>query len=304
MADILQKIYTAKAASLEQEQAREPYESLRARGLARASERRGFLAALQSAPNGAIVAEIKRASPSSGLIARSFDPTGIARAYDSAGCDAISVITERDHFLGELGYVDEVRSVASRPLLRKDFMWTRYHVAQSAAYGADCILLIVGGMDDAALRESMAEAAVYGLDVLVEVHDEPELRRAIEAGARLVGINNRNLRTLETDLAVSEHLLPKVPADVFAISESGMRDASDIERLRASGARGFLIGEALMQSDDPKALIASLRGGARKPIAARLSEKVKTRADDRAEHGDDGRRGAPPQRRGCQAAET
>jgi indole-3-glycerol phosphate synthase len=230
--------------------------------LERVKERRGFFAALQRADGGAIVAEIKRASPSAGLIARSFDPGAIGRAYDEAGADAISVLTERDHFLGELAYLDEVRAVTTRPLLRKDFIWTRYQVAQSAAYGADCILLIVAGMDDAALHDSMSEAREYALDVLVEVHDEPDLARALAAGATLVGINNRNLRTLETDLAVSEHLLPLATPSVFAISESGMRDASDVARLRAAGARGFLIGEALMHSRDPKALIGSLRGTA------------------------------------------
>ncbi|MGB9650885.1 MAG: indole-3-glycerol phosphate synthase TrpC, partial [Candidatus Cybelea sp.] len=214
MSDTLQKIYAAKAALLVQEQAREPYEVLRERAFARMGERRGFLAALRNAPGGAIVAEIKRASPSSGLIARSFDPAAIGRAYDAAGVDAISILTERDHFLGELAYLDEVRAVTSRPLLRKDFMWTRYQVAQSAAYGADCVLLIVAGMEDSTLRESIAEAAAYALDVLVEAHDEDELRRAIAAGARMVGINNRNLRTLETDLAVSEYLLPKVPPEI------------------------------------------------------------------------------------------
>ncbi|HVR45726.1 MAG TPA: indole-3-glycerol phosphate synthase TrpC [Candidatus Binatia bacterium] len=262
MADTLQKIYAAKAATLEQERQREPYDALRVRALARVHERRGFLAALERASGNAIVAEIKRASPSAGLIARSFDVVAIARAYGAAGSDAISVLTERDHFLGELSYLDAVRAVSTCPLLRKDFMWTRYQIAQSAAYGADCVLLIVGGMDDATLRDCMDEASRYGLDVLAEVHDENELRRAGAAGANLVGINNRNLRTLETDLAVSEHLLPKVPAGVFAISESGMRDASDVARLRAAGARGFLIGEALMQSDDPKALIGALRRGA------------------------------------------
>ena len=268
MSDILQKIYAAKSAALEHERRREPYELLRERGLARRGERRHFLAALERAPGGAILAEIKRASPSSGLIARSFDVVATARAYEAAGADAISVITERDHFLGELAYLDEVRAVTSRPLLRKDFIWTRYHVAQSAAYGADCVLLIVAGMDDDSLRESMAEAREYDLDVLAEAHDEVELRRALDAGARLVGINNRNLRTLETDLAVSEHLLPKVPVGVFAVAESGMRDASDVARLRASGARGFLVGEALMQSEDPRALIAALRRGAGQPVAA------------------------------------
>lgn len=263
MIDTLQKIYATKAVTVEREQAAEPYDAVRARALARASERRGFLAALQRAPGGAIIAEIKRASPSSGLIARSFDPVTIAQAYEAAGVDAISVITERDHFLGELSYLDEVRRVTSRPLLRKDFMWTPYQIAQSAACGADCVLLIVAGMDDAALRACITEASEYALDVLVEAHDEVDLRRAIDAGARLVGINNRNLRTLETDLAVSEHLLPKVPTEIFAISESGMQDASDVARLRKSGARGFLVGEALMRSEDPGSLVKALRAGAR-----------------------------------------
>jgi indole-3-glycerol phosphate synthase len=269
--DMLAKIYAAKAAALRHEEAREPYEALRERALARVPERRGFLAALRRAGGGAIVAEIKRASPSAGLIARSFDPVAIAVAFESAGADAISVLTERDHFLGELSYLDEVRAVTSRPILRKDFLWTRYQIAQSAAYGADCVLLIVGGMDDAALADSMDEACEYELDVLAEVHDEVDLQRAVGAGAKLVGINNRNLRTLETDLAVSEHLLPKVPPATFAISESGMRDASDVARLRGAGARGFLIGEALMHSENPAALIASLRGGEEARAGARGS---------------------------------
>jgi indole-3-glycerol phosphate synthase len=268
--DTLKNIFAAKAAALEQEQARESYELLRARALDRAGQRRGFLAALEAASGGAIVAEIKRASPSSGLIARSFDPAAIARIYDAAGADAISVITERDHFLGELSYLEEVRAATSRPLLRKDFMWTRYQIAQSAAYGADCVLLIVAGMDDEALRETIDEAGAYALDVLAEAHDEDELRRAVAAGARLVGVNNRNLRTLETDLAVSDHLLPKIPEGIFAISESGMRDASDVARLRVAGARGFLVGEALMRSEDPASLIAALRRGARGPVGASL----------------------------------
>jgi indole-3-glycerol phosphate synthase len=259
---MLQKIYAAKAAQLEDEQSREPYEAVRERAVARAGERRGFLAALRAASGSAIVTEIKRASPSAGLIARNFDPPAIARIYESAGADAISVLTERDHFLGELEYLDVVRRVSTRPLLRKDFIWTRYHVAQSAAYGADCVLLIVGGMDDGALRACMDEARLYDLDVLVEVHNDDDLGRAVAAGATFVGINNRSLRTLVTDLAVSEHLLPMVPDGIFAISESGMRDASDIARLRAAGARGFLVGEALMRADDPKGLIESLRRGA------------------------------------------
>ena len=265
--DRLQRIYAAKSAELELERVREPYEAVREHGLARVAERRSFSAAILRAAGTAIIAEIKRASPASGLLTRSFDPAQIARSYDLAGADAISVITERDHFLGELGYLDAARAVTSRPLLRKDFISTPYQVAQAAAYGADAVLLIVAGMDDDALRASIGEAATYRLDVVLEVHDERELRRALDAGASLVAINNRNLRTLETDLAVSEHLLPKVPEGVVAISESGMRDASDIERLCAAGARGFVVGEALMLAHDRRASIAAFRAAASAPVS-------------------------------------
>jgi indole-3-glycerol phosphate synthase len=257
--DILRKIYAAKAAHREADQALESYELLRERALQRRAERRPFERALRAAVGPAIVAEIKRASPSAGLIARNFDPPAIAEIYDRSGADAISVLTEADHFLGELGYLDAVRPHTSKPLLRKDFLATSYDVAQSAAHGADCILLILAWLDDDAMRACMEEARAYDLDVLVEVHDLAELTRAAAVGATLVGINNRNLRTFETDLAVTEHLLPHVPPSAFAISESGMRDASDVDRLRAAGARGFLIGESLMRADDPAALVASLK---------------------------------------------
>ena len=259
MHDVLEKIYAAKAAWLEQERGAESYEAVRERARGSVAGRRPFLETLQRARGGGIIAEMKRASPSAGLIARSFDPVTIAQTYEAAGCDAISVLTERDHFLGDLSHLEAVRAATSRPLLRKDFLWTRYHIAQSAAYGADCALLIVAGLDDQALAECMDEASGYALDVLVEVHDAVDLRRALQSGAQLVGINNRNLRTLETDLAVSEHLLPQVPPDVFAISESGMRDASDVARLKAAGARGYLVGEALMNADHPAELIGALR---------------------------------------------
>jgi indole-3-glycerol phosphate synthase len=259
VADILRSIYASKAERRARAEATESHDVLRERAMKRRSERRPFLETLRRAGGSALIAEIKRASPSAGLIARSFDPAAIADAYERAGVDAISVLTEEDHFLGDLAYLDIVRVRTERPILRKDFLSTPYEVAQSAAYGADCILLIVAGLDDQALRSCIDEAAVYDMDVLVEVHDAVEMRRAIDLGARLIGINNRNLRTFETNLAVSEHLLPSVPDGVFAISESGMRDAGDIERLRAAGARGFLIGEALMRAQDPASLVASLK---------------------------------------------
>jgi indole-3-glycerol phosphate synthase len=271
MGDVLQQIYAAKAALLKEERAREPYGVLRDRALSRIGERRGFLAAMRDSVGWAIVAEIKRASPSAGPIARNVDPAATARIYESAGADAISVVTERDHFSGELAYLEDVRRVTTRPLLRKDFMWTRYQVAQSAAHGADCVLLIAGAMGDATLRECMDEARAYALDVLVEVHDEVELDRAIAVGAELIGVNNRDLRTFLTNLSVGERLLPNVPEHVFAVSESGMRDRSDVARLRAAGARGFLIGEALMRAKEPAGLLKSLRWSATPAARGRIS---------------------------------
>jgi len=260
MSDILDKIFESKARELAREEAEEPYPSIRERALARAADRRPFLAALRSARGAAIIGEIKRASPSAGLIARNFDPAAIAHTYDSAGVDCISVLTEADHFLGELRFLDVARGHSTKPLLRKDFLSTPYQVAQSAAYGADAILLIVAALSDEALRACMAEARAYELDVLVEVHDVSELERAIAAGATLIGINNRNLRTFETDLAVSEYLLPKVPSTVTVVSESGMRGPEDIVRLYEAGARGFLVGESLMRAEHPAHAIRALKG--------------------------------------------
>ncbi len=259
MGDILGRIYDAKRRYAERDQAAEPYDLVRQRGLARMNARRPFLEAIRASRGPAIVGEIKRASPSAGLIARNFDAAAVARAYENAGVDCISVLTEADHFLGELAYLEIARTHSSRPLLRKDFLATPYEVAQSAAYGADAVLLIVAGLEDDTLTACMREAAEYRLDVLVEVHDSAELKRALALGAALVGINNRNLRTFETDLAVSEYLLPDVPQGVTVISESGMRHPNDISRLHAAGARGFLIGEALMRADDPAALVDSLK---------------------------------------------
>lgn len=259
MADILQRIYETKRRTAQRDQAAEPYDQVRKRAHSRRGDRRKFLSAIRDAAGPAIVGEIKRASPSAGLIARNFDAAAVAKAYESAGVDCISVVTESDHFLGELTYLEVARVHSSRPLLRKDFLATPYEVAQSAAAGADAVLLIVAGLDDDGLRTCMREADEYELDVLIEVHDSSELERALRLGACLIGINNRNLRTFETDLAVSEYLLPEVPGNVTVISESGMRDPDDILRLHAAGARGFLIGEALMRAEDPAALVAALK---------------------------------------------
>jgi indole-3-glycerol phosphate synthase len=257
--DVLRKIYAAKAEHLKTDMAREPYEEMRERACASIPSRRHFLKMLKARSGDAIVAEIKRASPSAGLIARDFDPVAIAKTYQRAGADAISILTESDHFLGDLAFVGTVRSATALPLLRKDFLTTPYQVAQSAAYGADAILLIVSGLTDEQMHAALDESRAYDLDALVEVHDLHDLERALALGVDFVGVNNRNLRTMVTDLAVSEHILPQVPAHVFAITESGMRDIADIDRLRRAGARGFLIGEALMRAEDPAALLASFK---------------------------------------------
>ncbi len=257
--DVLKKIYASKAKHLDAEMGCEPYADIRDRALASVATRRPFLDALRSRSGSALIAEIKRASPSAGLIARDFDPESIAKMYERAGADAISVLTESDHFLGDLTFVPRVRAVSSLPLLRKDFLTHPYQVAQSAAYGADCILLIAGGVRDEQIATCLEEARAYRLDVLVEIHDAKDLERVLAFDVNFVGVNNRNLRTMITDLAVSEHILPKVPGNVFAISESGMRSLDDLERLRRAGARGFLIGEALMKSENPADLLASLK---------------------------------------------
>lgn len=256
---MLADIYGRKAASLALDVAREPYDELARQASARRSERRPFLPRLRDAANVAVIAEIKRASPSAGVIAAQFDPVAIASGYEAADADAASVLTEGEYFFGDLSHLEAVRRAIALPLLRKDFLWTRYQIAQSAAYGADCVLLIVAMLSDTALHECLDEAARYDLDALVEVHDESELSRAAGAGATLIGVNNRDLRTLTVDLSTGERLLPQIPRGVFAVAESGIRSSDDASRLTAAGALGLLAGEALMRCGDPSSFIAELR---------------------------------------------
>lgn len=257
--DILAKLYEAKRGVLERERRDEPLEKILPRAQARVSERRPFRSAVAGARGPAVIAEIKRASPSRGLIVREMDPGAVARRYEAAGADAISVLTETDHFLGDLAYLDQARKSSRLPILRKDFLTDPYQVAQSAAYGADAILAILAGIDDATLGMLLAESKRFAMDVLVEIHDERELERALAAGATLLGINNRDLRTFETNLAVTAELLPRIPPGVLAISESGIREAEDTRRLVEAGARGFLIGETLMRVENPADLIGAIK---------------------------------------------
>jgi indole-3-glycerol phosphate synthase len=259
MRDILERIVEAARERSVRAESVEPYERVREHAWQRRGERRGFASRLRSADGTALIAEIKRASPSAGLLAHNFDPVAIARVYSAAGADAMSVLTEPDHFLGDLDFLDAIRPHTELPLLRKDFLTRPYDVAQSAARGADAILLIVASLDDESLAACLREAAAFDLDALVEVHDEHQLERALALGAAFIGVNNRDLRTLTTDLANGELLLPRIPSHVLAVSESGIQGADDVMRLRLAGARGILVGESLMRAESPAELIASFK---------------------------------------------
>ena len=220
---------------------------------------RGFRAAIESSDDGiAIIAEIKKASPSAGVIAESFEPVEIARKYERAGANAISVLTDTKFFQGSLEHLTKVRDAVSIPLLRKDFIWDRVQIAESAANGADAILLIVAGLTQDQLVRALKAAKEYRLDPLVEVHSGDELQRALEAGAETVGINNRDLTTFDVDLAVTEKLCREVPDEVVLVSESGIKKPADVARVKACGVDAILVGEALMRGETS---IEQLRDG-------------------------------------------
>jgi len=221
--------------------------------------RRGFVSALQRRP-GAIIAEVKRASPSKGVIRADFDALQIARAYAAHGAAALSVLTDERFFLGRLEYLAAIRAAVALPLLEKDFVIDRYQLTEARAYGADAILLIVAAVPAAALADLTAEANALGVDALVEVHNEAELAVALRVGPRLIGINNRDLHTFVTTLETTERLLPKIPAGCTVVAESGIETRADIRRLRAAGAHAFLVGETLMRAPEPGAKLDELRG--------------------------------------------
>jgi indole-3-glycerol phosphate synthase len=241
---ILERIFTAKRAELEAERAVMPLAAIR-EAARRAPAPRDFLAAL-NVRRPAIIAEIKRASPSKGDILPGLDPAAVARDYAAAGASAISVLTDR-HFKGSLEDLRNVRAAVDLPLLRKDFIFDSYQLHQARAAGADCILLIAAILKEADLRALYAEARELGLQALVEVHNEDELRAAECAGAEIVGINNRDLHTFATDIAVTERLLKGYRGAALVVSESGIDTPEDIRRLDRVGARGFLVGESLLR---------------------------------------------------------
>jgi indole-3-glycerol phosphate synthase len=220
--------------------------------------RRGFGAALAGHPAPAVIAEIKRASPSRGVIRSHFDPPAHARSYESAGATALSVLTDERFFQGHLDHLAAVRAVVGLPLLRKDFLVDPYQVDEARAHGADAILVIAAAGSAQLRTELLAAAREAGLDALVEVHDERELEWAAAAGATLVGVNNRDLSTFVTSLDTTERLAPLVPAGALLVAESGLHSSADVRRMVAAGAQAVLVGEALMAAPDPGAALAEL----------------------------------------------
>jgi indole-3-glycerol phosphate synthase len=223
---------------------------------------RGFRNALVSGKFG-FIGEVKKASPSAGIIAQDFDPVRTAMNYDEAGADCISVLTDEKFFQGHLDYLALIRNKVRRPILRKDFTLHEVQIYQAALAGADAVLLIVAALADNELKRLKAVAAQIGIDCLVEVHDEKELDRALDAGADFIGINNRDLTTLELDLSVTDQLAPKVPGGCTIVSESGIRTAQDVRRVIEAGAHAALIGESLMRAGEPRALLESFLAIAR-----------------------------------------
>jgi indole-3-glycerol phosphate synthase len=256
--DVLQRILARKREELAARAARVPLRELRARA-GEAPPTRGFAAAVQAAVAAgrpAVIAEVKKASPSRGVIRADFDPAAIARSYAAAGATCLSVLTDADFFQGDDAHLRQARAACALPVLRKDFTIDAYQLAEARALGADCILLIVAALDDAALADLCAQALDSGLDVLVEAHDAAELERALRlpaTGGRLplLGVNNRDLRSFEVSLDTTLALREAVPAGRILVTESGIAAPVDVARMRAAGVHAFLVGEAFMREPDP-----------------------------------------------------
>jgi indole-3-glycerol phosphate synthase len=266
--DVLAEICAAKRDEVAKRKERTPFASLEPRvGAARPT--RGFAARLsETAASGrpALIAEIKKASPSKGLIRAEFDPATLAQAYKAGGATCLSVLTDTPYFQGTDEHLFQARRAVDLPVLRKDFTIDPYQLYEARAIGADCILLIVAALDDASLRGLARLARDLTLDVLVEIHDEAELERGLAIEGALLGINNRNLKTLTVDLAVFERLAPRVPRDRFLVAESGLRTNADLTRLSKAGARAFLVGESLMSQADVTAATRALLAPAPAPV--------------------------------------
>jgi indole-3-glycerol phosphate synthase len=261
-ADLLETIVAATRRIVEVRQLEEPIAVLAERAATAPSRGGRFQAALSGAAGFNVIAECKRRSPSRGVLRERYDPVAIAIGYAEAGAAAISVLTEPTFFDGSLDHLKAVRAAVDVPVLRKDFVVSEYQLLEAKAAGADAVLLIVAALRPAELKVLHDHARRQGLDVLVEVHDAMELAIAIDAGARIIGVNNRNLRTLQVDVHASETLIARMPADIIAVSESGLKSADDLVRLKALGYRAFLIGERFMTAAEPGAALAELLGAA------------------------------------------
>jgi indole-3-glycerol phosphate synthase len=260
--DVLQRILARK-----REEVRERGQALSLRELSAlvdvAEPPRGFLSALRERVGegrAAVIAEIKKASPSRGVLREPFDPTAIARSYAEHGAACLSVLTDIDSFQGADEYLRQARAACALPVLRKDFVIDPYQVHEARALGADCVLLIVAALDDASLSELHRLALELGMDVLVEVHDRQEMERALDLDAALIGINNRDLRTFETRLETTLELRALVPPGVLLVTESGILEPQDVARMRAADVHAFLVGEAFMRAEDPGAALTRLFG--------------------------------------------